>query len=114
MWHLSRNWWQLALVALANNLHPTLLQPGKKHFQGGPGHCTDFDPDYDTGDELLAHPLRRPLSGHSPEETVVVLGFDTPTANLFGKAICQGQYEQVFYSKEIDGPCCLTTPPSAI
>ena len=77
--HFSGNRGRLSLVATADDLDASTLEPVEESFQGGAGHCADLVPDDHTGNELLPHPFGRPLRLDTPtEEAVVGLGLDAP------------------------------------
>ena len=75
---------RLSLVATADDLDASTLEPVEESFQGGAGHCSDLIPDDQTGNELLLHPFRHPLRLATPtEEAVVGLGLNAPGPHLF-------------------------------
>ena len=77
--HLSGNRGRLSLVATADDLDASTLEPVEESFQGGAGHCADLVQDDHTGNELLPYPSRPPLRLATPsEEAVVGLGLDAP------------------------------------
>ena len=72
------------MVATADNLDASTLEPVEGSFLGVAGHCADLVPDDHTGNELLSHPFRCPLRLATPsEEAVVGLGLDDPGPHLF-------------------------------
>ena len=92
MGHFSGDKGRLSLVATADDLDASTLEPVEKSFQGGAGHCADLVPDDHTGSELLPHPFRRPLRLATPtEEAVVGLVLDAPDPHLFGQAMGRGE-----------------------
>ena len=89
--HFSGDRGRLSLVATADDLDASTLEPVEESFQGEAGHCSDLVPDDHTGNELLPHPVRRPLRLATPtEEAVVGLGLDAPGPHLFGQAMGRG------------------------
>ena len=46
------------MVAIADDLDASTLEPVEESFQGRAGHCADLVPDDHTGNELLPHPFQ--------------------------------------------------------
>ena len=91
MGHFSGDRGRLSLVATADDLDASTLEPVEESFQGGAGHCADLVPDDHSRNELLPHPFRRPLRLATPsEEAVIGLGQDSPGPHLFGQAMGRG------------------------
>ena len=101
--HFSDDRGRLSLVATADDLDASTLEPVEESFQGGAGHCADLVPDDHTGNELLPHPFWRPLRLATPsEEAVVCLGLDAPGPHLFGQAMGRGEDEGISLAEELD------------
>ena len=91
------------MVATADDLDASTLEPVEESFQGGAGHCTDLVPDDHTGTELLPHPFRRPLCLATPsEEAVVGLGLHAPGPHLFGQAMGRVEDKGISLAEELD------------
>ena len=72
---------RLSLVATADDLDASTIEPVEESFQGGAGHCADLVPDDHTGNEILPHSFRRTLRlATQSEEAVVGLGLDWPAS----------------------------------
>ena len=83
---------RMSLVATADDLDASTLEPVEESFQCGAGHCADLVPDNHTGNVLLPHPIRRPLRLATPSEKAVLgLGLDAPGPHLFGQAMGRGE-----------------------
>ena len=78
--HFSGDRVRLSLVATADDLDASTLEPVEESLQGGAGHCADLVPDDHTGNELLPHPFRSPLRLATPSEEAVVGLAWTPLA----------------------------------
>ena len=77
--HFSGDRGRLSLVATAEYLDASTLEPVEESFEVEAGHCADLVPDDHTGNELLPHPFRHPLRLATPTEGAVVgLGLDAP------------------------------------
>ena len=112
MGHFSGNRGRLSLVATADDLDASTLEPVEESFQGGVGHCADLVPDDHTGNELLPHPFRGPLHLATPsEETVIGLGLDAPGPHLFGQAMGWGKDEGILWRKSSIVRVILPLPP---
>ena len=112
--HFSSNRGRLSLIATADDLDASTLEPIEESFQGGAGHCADLVPDDHTGDELLPHPFRRPLRLATPsEEAVVGLGLDAPGPHLFGQAMGWGEDEGISLAEELNRSCGFAAAPAA-
>ena len=93
----------LSLVATADDLDASTLEPVEKSFQGGAGHCADLVSDDHTGNELPPHPFRCQLRMATPsEEAVVGLGLGAPGPHLFGQALGRGEDEGFSLAEELD------------
>ena len=104
--HFSGDRGRLSLVATADDLDASTLEPIEGSFQGGAGHCGDLVPDDHTGNELLPHPFRRPLRLATPSEKAVVgLGLDAPGPHLFGQAMGRGEDEGISLAEELAWFC---------
>ena len=108
--HFSGNKGRLSLVATANDLDASTLEPVEESFQGGAGHCADLVPDDHTGNELLRRPLR--LATPS-EEAVVGLGLDAPGPHLFGQAMGWGEDEGISLAEELNRSHGFAAAPAA-
>ena len=90
--HLSGDRGRLSLVATADDLDASTLEPVEESFQGRAGYCADLVLDDHMGNELPRHPFRRPLRlATLSEEAVVGLGLDAPGPHLFGQAMGRGE-----------------------
>ena len=112
--HFSGDRERLSLVATADDLDASTLEPVEESFQGGAGHGADLVSDDHTGNELLPHPFRRPLRLATPsEEAVVVLGLDAPCPHLFGQAMGRGEDERISLAEELDRSRGFAAAPAA-
>ena len=112
--HFSGNRGRLSLVATADDLDASTLEPVEESFQGGAGHCADLVPDDHTGNELLPHPFGRPLRLATPtEEAVVGLGLDAPGPHLFGQAMGRGKDKGISLEEELDRSRGFAAAPAA-
>ena len=112
--HFSGDRGRLSMVATADDLNASTLEPVEESFQGGAGHCADLVRDDHTGNELLPHPFRRPLRlATSSEEAVVGLGLDAPGSHLFGQAMGRGEDEGISLAKGLDCSRGLAAAPAA-
>ena len=94
---------RMSLVATADDLDASTLEPVEESFQCGAGHCADLVPDNHTGNVLLPHPIRRPLRLATPSEKAVLgLGLDAPGPHLFGQAMGRGEDEGISLAEELD------------
>ena len=110
--HFSGDRGRLSLVATADDLDASTLEPVEESFQGGAGLCADLVTDDHTGNELLPHPFRRPLRLATPtEEAVVGLGLDAPGPHLFGQAMGRGEDKEFFWRKSSIACVVLPLPP---
>ena len=112
--HFSGDRGRLSLVATADDLDASTLEPVEESFQRGAGHCADLVRDDHMGNELLPHPFRRPLRLATPsEEAVVGLGLDALCAHLFGQAMGRGEDEGISLAEQLDrSRGFAATPPS--
>ena len=100
--HFSGNRGRLSLVATADDLDASTLEPVEESFQRGAGHCADLVPDDHTVNELLPHPFRRPLRlATQTGEAVVGLGMDAPGPHLFGQAMGRGEDKGISLEEEL-------------
>ena len=112
--HFSGDSGRLSLVATADDLDASTLEPVEESFQGGAGHCADLVPDDHTGNEFLPHPFRRPLRLATPtEEAVVGLGLDAPGPHLFGRAMGRGEDKGISLKEELDRLRGFAATPAA-
>ena len=112
--HFSCDRGRLSLVATADDLDASTLEPVEESFQGGAGHCADLVPDDHTRNELLPHPFRRPLRLATPsEEAVIGLGQDSPGPHLFGQSMGRGEDEGVSVAEELDCSSGFAAVPAA-
>ena len=112
--HFSGDRGRLSLVATADDLDASTLEPVEESFQVGAGHFADLVPDNHTGNELLPHLFRRPLRLAAPtEEAVVGLGLDAPGPHLFGQAMGRGEYKGISLEEELDRSCGFAAAPAA-
>ena len=112
--HFSGNRGRLSLVATADDLDASTLEPVEESFQGGAGHCADLVPDDHTGIEVLLHPFRHPLRLATPsEEAVVGLGLDASGPHLFGQAMDWGEDEGISLAEELDRSRGFAAAPAA-
>ena len=112
--HFSGDRGRLSLLATADDLDASTLEPVEQSFQSGAGHCEDLVPDDHTGNELLSHPFRRPLRLATPsEEAVVDLGLGAPGPHLFGQAMGRGEDEVISLAKELDRSRGFAAAPAA-
>ena len=113
--HFSGNWGRLPLVATADDLDASTLEPVKEGFQSGAGHCADLVPDDHTGNEFLPHPFGRPLCLATPvEEAVVGLHLDTPGPHLFGQAMGRSEDQRVPLVEELNRSRGFAAAPAAV
>ena len=102
MGHFSGERGRLSLVATADELEASSLEPVEESFQGWAGHCADLVPDDHTGNELLPHPFRRPLRLATPmKEAVVGLSLDAPGPHLFGQAMGRGEDKGISLAEDL-------------
>ena len=114
MGHLFGDKGRLSLVATADDLGVSTLEPVEESFQGGAGHSADLVPNDHMGNELLPHPFRRPVRlATSSEEAVVGLGLDAPGPHLFGQAMGRGEYEGIFLAEELERSRGFAAVPAA-
>ena len=100
MGHLFGDRGRLSLVATANELDASTLEPVEESFQGWAWHCADLVPDDHTVNELMSLPFRRPLRLATPSEAAVVgLGLDTSGPHLFGQAMGRDEDERSLWRK---------------
>ena len=112
--HFSGDRGLLSLVATADDLDASTLDPVEESFQGGAGHCADLVPDDHTGNELPPHPFRSPLRLATPsEEALVGLGLDAPGPHLFGQAMGRGEDEAISLAEELDRSRSFVAAPAA-
>ena len=112
MGHSSGDRGRLSLVATADDLDASILEPVEESFQGGAGHCADLVPDDHTGNELLPHPFRLLLRLATPTEEVVVgLGLYAPGPHLFGQAIGRGEDKGFLWQMSSIACVVLPLPP---
>ena len=112
--HFSGDRGRLSLVATADDLDASILEPVEESYQGGAGYCADLVLDDHKGNELLPHPYKRPLRLATPtEEAVVGLGLDTPGPHLFGQAMGRGEDKGISLAEELDRSRCFATAPAA-
>ena len=113
MGHFSGERGRLSLVATADDMDASILEPVEESFQGGAGHCADLVPDDHSGNELPPHPFRRPLRLATPSEAVVGLGLDTPGLHLFGQAMGRDEDEGISLAEELDRSRGFAAAPAA-
>ena len=114
MGHFSGDRGRLSLVATADDLNASHLEPVQESFEGWAGHCADLVPNEHTGNELPPHPCRRPLRVATPsEEAVVGLGLDAAGPHLFGQAMGRCEDEGITLAEELDRSRGFAAAPAA-
>ena len=112
--HFSGDRGRLSLVATADDLNASHLEPVQESFEGWAGHCADLVPNEHTGNELPPHPCRRPLRVATPsEEAVVGLGLDAAGPHLFGQAMGRCEDEGITLAEELDRSRGFAAAPAA-
>ena len=103
------------MVPIADNLNTPKVQPVQECLEDILRDRCNLVPDDHTGDELLAHPVGRPISLPAPtEEAVVGLRIDTTLPHLLSKPVCGDEDERLSPAEQFDGPRGHPTPAATV